>query len=59
MESEAGGGPWDEQDEVDFESATGDVAVWSTVSLTEAPWYPSRPGDRLMVTLGATEHPRA
>ncbi|MFF2963857.1 hypothetical protein ACFVT1_34275 [Streptomyces sp. NPDC057963] len=31
MEPEAGGGPWDEQDEVNFESATGDVAVWSTV----------------------------
>ncbi|MEU2672783.1 hypothetical protein ABZ622_28695 [Streptomyces sp. NPDC007164] len=31
MEPETGGGPWGEQDEVDFESATGDVAVWSTV----------------------------
>ncbi|MFJ2629959.1 hypothetical protein ACIO6T_43230 [Streptomyces sp. NPDC087532] len=25
-------------------------------ALTEAPWYPSRPGDRLMLTLEATEH---
>ncbi|GAA2443072.1 hypothetical protein GCM10010433_50350 [Streptomyces pulveraceus] len=31
MEPETGGGPWDKQDEVDFESATGDVAIWSTV----------------------------
>ncbi|MGW1848274.1 hypothetical protein [Streptomyces sp. NPDC001966] len=25
-------------------------------ALMEAPWYPSRPGDRLMLTLEATEH---
>ncbi|MFE7268305.1 hypothetical protein ACFU9B_40965 [Streptomyces sp. NPDC057592] len=33
-----------------------DALVGGHRALTEAPWYPSRPGDRLMLTLEATEH---
>ncbi|MFE2936276.1 hypothetical protein [Streptomyces sp. NPDC059278] len=31
LEPETGGGPWGRRDEIDFESATGYVAIWSTV----------------------------
>jgi hypothetical protein len=33
-----------------------DAPVGGRRALTEAPWYPSRPGDRLMLTLEAAEH---
>ncbi|MFH8476204.1 hypothetical protein [Streptomyces sp. NPDC018000] len=33
-----------------------DALVGGHRALTETPWYPSRPGDQLLITLEASEH---